>query len=184
MGEQGEYVVYVGTPTTPLHNRWADAAIAYQRARYPKMTLAAERFPGADDTEAIHRITRDVIAAYPAVRGILGMSANGPIGAGWAVRERGLQRTIAVVGTVLPSQAAALIKDGAIRCGYLWSPADAGYAITALAKLALDGVEMEDGMEIPGLGKARVDPGNRRISVDRMIAVDRDNVAELAAQGL
>jgi simple sugar transport system substrate-binding protein len=29
MGEEGDYVVYVGTLTTPLHNKWADAAIAY-----------------------------------------------------------------------------------------------------------------------------------------------------------
>ena len=36
MGEEGDYVVYVGTLTTPLHNKWADAAIAYQKAHYPE----------------------------------------------------------------------------------------------------------------------------------------------------
>jgi simple sugar transport system substrate-binding protein len=47
MGEEGEYVVYVGTLTTPLHNIWADAAIACQEANYPKMKLVA--VPGADE---------------------------------------------------------------------------------------------------------------------------------------
>jgi len=49
MGEEGEYVVYVGTLTTPLHNIWADAAIACQEANYPNMKLVADRFPGADE---------------------------------------------------------------------------------------------------------------------------------------
>src|SRR6266850_1722386 len=49
LGGEGEYVVYVGTLTTPLHNKWADAAIAYQQKNFPKMKLVADRFPGADD---------------------------------------------------------------------------------------------------------------------------------------
>lgn len=45
MGEEGEYAVYVGSLTTPLHNIWAAAAIAYQKENYPKMKLVADRFP-------------------------------------------------------------------------------------------------------------------------------------------
>ena len=44
MGEEGEYMVVVGGLTVPLHNAWADAAIAYQKEHYPKMKLAADRF--------------------------------------------------------------------------------------------------------------------------------------------
>ena len=31
MGGKGEYIVYVGSLTVPLHNKWADAAIACRR---------------------------------------------------------------------------------------------------------------------------------------------------------
>ena len=51
MGEEGEYVAYVRTLRTPLHNIWADAAIAYQEANYPNMKLVADRFPGATSCE-------------------------------------------------------------------------------------------------------------------------------------
>jgi simple sugar transport system substrate-binding protein len=44
MGEEGEYMVVVGGLTVPLHNAWADYAIAYQKEHYPKMKLAADRF--------------------------------------------------------------------------------------------------------------------------------------------
>ncbi len=126
MGESGEYVVYVGTLTTPLHNKWADAAIAYQKAHYPKMKLAADRFPGADEIDTSYKTTLDVIKAYPNLKGIAGFGSNGPIGAGNAVREKKLGKKIAIVGTVLPSQAKDLIADGIIREGFLWNPTDAG----------------------------------------------------------
>src|SRR6516164_10859913 len=42
LGEEGEYIVYVGSLTVPLHNLWADAAIAYQKEHYPKMKLVAD----------------------------------------------------------------------------------------------------------------------------------------------
>ena len=105
MGEEGDYVVYVGTLTTPLHNKWADAAIAYQKEHYPKMKLVADRFPGADEIDTSYKTTLDVIKAYPNLKGILGFGSNGPIGAGNAVREKRLGKKIAIVGTVLPSQA-------------------------------------------------------------------------------
>jgi len=184
MGEAGDYVVYVGTLTTPLHNKWADAAIAYQKAKYPNMKLVADRFPGADEIDTSYKTTLDVIKAYPNLKGILGFGSNGPIGAGNAVREKRLGKKIAVVGTVLPSQAKDLIADGIIREGFLWNPTDAGYAMVAVARLLLDGKPIKDGVEIPGLGKASVDVAGKLIKVDKIMRINNETVAGLIAGGL
>ena len=184
MGEAGDYVVYVGTLTTPLHNKWADAAIAYQKAHYPKMKLVADRFPGADEIDTAYKTTLDVIKAYPNLKGILGFGSNGPIGAGNAVREKRLGKKIAVVGTVLPSQAKDLIADGIIREGFLWNPTDAGYAMVAVARLVLDGKPIKDGVEIPGLGKASVDVPGKLIKVDKIMHINKETIAGLIAGGL
>lgn len=184
MGEEGEYVVYVGTLTTPLHNVWADAAIAYQEANYPNMKLATDRFPGADEIDTSYRTTLDVIKAYPDLKGIIGFGSNGPIGAGNAVREKRLGEKIAIVGTVLPSQAKPLIMDGTIREGYLWNPTDAGYAMVAVAKLVLDGTEIVDGIEIPGMGPASVDVENKQIKVEKIMVINKETVDGLIEQGL
>ncbi len=181
MGEKGDYVIYVGTLTTPLHNRWADAAIAYQQAHYSGMKLAVARFPGADEIDTSEQVTRDVLQAYPDVRGIIGFGSNGPIGAGNVIRERHLQKKIAVVGTVIPSQGKALIKSGVIREGFLWSPKDAGFAMVAVASLVLGGAKMETGMDIPGLGKATVDVPGKLISVDRILAFNKENIDQMIA---
>ena len=184
MGEEGEYVVYVGTLTTPLHNIWADAAIAYQEKNFPNMKLVTDRFPGADEIDTSYKTTLDVIKAYPNLKGILGFGSNGPIGAGNAVREKRLGQKIAIVGTVLPSQAKPLIMDGTIREGYLWNPTDAGYAMVAVAKLVLDGTEIVDGVEIPGLGKAAVDVENKQIKVEKIMQINKETVDGLIEQGL
>ena len=184
MGEEGDYVVYVGTLTTPLHNKWADAAIAYQKAHYPKMKLVADRFPGADEIDTSYKTTLDVIKAYPNLKGILGFGSNGPIGAGNAVREKRLGKKIAIVGTVLPSQAKDLIMDGIIREGFLWNPTDAGYAMIAVGRLVLDGKEIKDGIEIPGLGKATVDVPGKLIKVDKIMQINTGTIDGLIAGGL
>jgi simple sugar transport system substrate-binding protein len=184
MGDAGDYVVYVGTLTTPLHNKWADAAIAYQKAHYPKMKLVADRYPGADEIDTAYKTTLDVIKAYPNLKGILGFGSNGPIGAGNAVREKRLGKKIAVVGTVLPSQAKDLIADGIIREGFLWNPTDAGYAMVAVARLMLDGKPIKDGVEIPGLGKASVDVPGKLIKVDKIMRINSETIAGLIAGGL
>ena len=184
MGEAGDYVVYVGTLTTPLHNKWADAAIAYQKAHYPKMKLVADRFPGADEIDSSYKTTLDVIKAYPNLKGILGFGSNGPIGAGNAVREKRLGKKIVVVGTVLPSQAKDLIADGIIREGFLWNPTDAGYAMVAVARLVLDGKPIKDGVDIPGLGKASVDVPGKLIKVDKIMRINNETIAGLMAGGL
>ena len=65
MGGEGDYVVYVGTLTTPLHNKWADAAIAYQQKNFPKMKLVADRFPGAEIKEVRRLADEDVAVPMP-----------------------------------------------------------------------------------------------------------------------
>jgi simple sugar transport system substrate-binding protein len=184
MGEKGEYVVYVGTLTTPLHNKWADAAIAYQKAHYPNMKLATSRFPGADETDTALRTTLDVLKAYPDVTGILGFGSNGPIGAGIAVRQKHLQKKIAVVGTVVPSQAKPMIMDGTIREGFLWSPIDAGYAMVAVASRIFNKQPIESGFEVPGLGKASVDAANKVVAWNDILTINKKTIDGLIAQGL
>jgi simple sugar transport system substrate-binding protein len=100
------------------------------------------------------------------------------------VREKRLGKKIAVVGTVLPSQAKDLIADGIIREGFLWNPTDAGYAMVAVARLMLDGKPIKDGVEIPGLGKAAVDVPGKLIKVDKIMRINNETIAGLMAGGL
>ena len=184
MGGKGQYIVLVGTLTTPLHNKWADAAIAYQKEHYPGMTLATSRFPGADEVDTAEAVMRNALQAYPDVRGVIGFGSNGPIGCGNVIRQRHLQHKVAIIGTSIPSQVKPLLEAGAVRECFIWSPKDAGFAMVSVASLALKKTDFQDGMDIPGLGRAKVDAANKTISVDRVLTINKQTVDGLIAQGL
>lgn len=184
MGEEGDYICIVGTLTTPLHNLWADAAIAYQKANFPKMNLAADRFPGADQIDTAAQVVRDALQAYPKLKGVIGFGSNGPIGAGNIVRERKLQGKLAVTGFALPSQAGPLIKVGALEETFLWSPKEVGEAMVAVASLVLKSAEFKSGMDIPGIGKANVDNDRKIISVERMLVLNKATLPDLVKLGI
>jgi simple sugar transport system substrate-binding protein len=184
MGEEGEYIVYVGGLTVPLHNAWADAAIAYQKEHYPKMKLVADRYGVAESVDDSNRTTSDAILAHPNLKGILTFGSQGPIGAGRAIKEKGKADKIILVGACSPSQGKKLVKEGVIKSGYIWSPIEAGAAIVTVAKMVMDKTPITDGMEIPGLGKANVDPEKRVIRVIKVLKIDKDTVDQLAALGL
>lgn len=184
MGGRGTYICIVGTLTTPLHNLWCDAAIAYQKAHFPNMQLATSRFPGADEIDTTEQVVLDALEAYPDLRGVIGFGSNGPIGAGNISRQRHLQHKLAITGFTLPSQVKPLIEAGAVKEGFCWSPIDIGKAMVAVASLVLKKTTFQTGMTIPGLGSAQVDAANQLISVDRMLTVNKQTVDGLIATGL
>ncbi|HEY0792113.1 MAG TPA: substrate-binding domain-containing protein [Chthoniobacterales bacterium] len=184
MGEEGEYMVVVGGLTVPLHNAWADYAIAYQKEHYPKMKLAADRFGTGESLDETKRVVHDLILAHPKLKGALIYGSSGVVGAAQAVKEAGKKDQIAVIGTCSPSQARKYVMEGIIRESYIWNPVEAGKAIVNLAKLVNAGTPIVDGMDFPGLGKATVDPQKRVIRVIKLQPINKDTVAELAALGL
>jgi simple sugar transport system substrate-binding protein len=173
MGDSGQYAIFVGSLTVPLHNLWADEGLKYAAEKYPNLELVTERIPCGEDQELSKQKTLELIKAYPDLKGIIGFGSLGPPGAAQALKEKGLEDQIAVVGTVIPGHAAPYLKDGSLKHGILWDPADAGYSMTWVAKQLLEGKEITDGMEVPGVGKITLD-GNV-IKVDAMIDITADN---------
>jgi len=139
------------------------------------MKLTADPFAGADEVATAYRTFVGVLAANASLKGILGFGPDAMIGIAEALRERRLQKRIALVGTVLPTRARQWIEDGTIRQGLLWNPIDAGYGLVAVARLLLDGQRLTDGMIVPGLGRATVDASST-LTIDRMMRIDKDNL--------
>ena len=177
MGDSGEYAIFVGGLTVPLHNFWADVGIDYFEKNYPDMTLVTERIPCGEDQELARQKTLELIKAYPDLKGIVGFGSLGPIGAAQALKEKGLTDQIAVVGTVIPSQAAPYLAEGSMKEGILWNPGDAGFGMVWLAKYLLEGNEISAGVEVPGLGPVTLD--GTTVKVDNILYITPDNADSL-----
>jgi len=184
MGGEGKYILYVGSLTVPLHNKWADAAIALQKSKYPKMQLVTDRFGVAESLDDSYKTALDQMRANPDLKGILAFGSQGPIGAARAVDEKGKANSIAVVGPFSPGQGAKFIKTGAIREGFIWNPALAGETIVRVGAMLASGKEPTDGMELPGLGKVKVDKEKRQIQAQKLEAINKDTIDNLVKMGL
>ena len=183
-GGQGKYIVYVGSLTVPLHNKWADAAIALQKAKYPGMQLAADRFGVAESLDDSYRTALDQMRANPDITGILAFGSQGPIGAARAVEERGKQKNVAVVGPFSPGQGAKYIRSGAIRVGYIWNPNLTGRTIVRVGAMLAKGQAPANGAELPDIGTVKVDPERRLILAQRLEAINLESIDRLTALGL
>jgi len=174
MGPEGQYAIFVGGLTVPLHNLWADEGIKYAKEQYPGLELVTSRIPCGEDQELSKQKTLELLKTYPDLKGIVGFGSLGPPGAAQALKEKGLAGKVAVVGTVIPGHAAPYLKEGSMSHGVLWDPKDAGYSLTYVAKYMLDGGKLSDLSKIPGIGAVEVD--GDVIKVDAMADITAENV--------
>ncbi|SHO66799.1 simple sugar transport system substrate-binding protein [Pseudoxanthobacter soli DSM 19599] len=184
MGGKGKYIVYVGSLTVPLHNAWADAAIAYQKEKYPEMEMVGDRFGVAESLDESIKTTQDQLRAHPDLTGILTFGSQGPIGAARVLDDRGKAKSVALVGGFSPGQGLKYVMNGTIRGGYIWNPMTAGQVFVQLSKMLAEGKEPTDGMELVGVGPVKVYPDKRLIQAQKLEALDKANIQRLADMGL
>jgi simple sugar transport system substrate-binding protein len=148
MNQQGEYAAFVGSLTSRSHNEWVDGAVARRKEKYPDLRLVVDRIEEYDDQNTAYEKTKELIKAYPNLKGIQGSASSTAVGAGLAIEEKGLQDKIAVVGTGLVSQCKPYLESGSIKLISFWDPADAGYVMNRIAVMLLDGQALADRMDL------------------------------------
>ena len=185
MGGKGEYAVFVGSLTVPLHNAWADAAIAYLKAKYPDMKQVGDnRYGVAESVDNSRQTALDLMAAHPDLKGFLAFGSQGPIGAGRAIEERHKVGQVFVYGPFSPGQGKKLTHEGAISGGFMWNPAEAGRVFVVFGKMLADGTPIKDGETIQGLGVVHPDEKTHNIITDNLVPLNADTVDKLADMGL
>lgn len=182
MGEEGQYIQFVGSLTNASHNEWMDCAKAYADKNYPNLEFIA-KYESKEDQEVAYNTMKDVLKTYPDVKGVMGAAAGDVVGAGRAIEEAGLADTTAVVGTSIPSYAGELLKTGAVDLAMAWDPATAGYAANVVAYKLLKGEEIKDGMDlgVPGYEKIKLIEGVNGVPViygSAWIKMDAENMDE------
>ncbi len=180
----GQYAVYVGSLTVPLHNAWADAAIAWMGENCPQLELIGERYGVAESVDDSRTTALDLIAANPDLKGFLAFGSQGPIGAGRAVQERRMGGQIHVLGPFSPGQGRQLVHEGILSGGFMWNPMEAGRVFVTMGKMLADGASIEEGTMIEGLGTVSPDPATRNIITDNLLELNVNTVDGLADMGL
>lgn len=184
MHEEGNYAMYVGSLTVPLHQQWTDAALHYQQQHYPKMQLVADKFGVGESLDGSIRTTNELMSKYPDLKGIMAFGSQGPIGAGRAVMNRHKTQQVCVIGAFSPGQGASLVKRDAIKGGFIWNPMTAGEVFVRIADMMQKKAPITDGMTIEGLGKVKVDEAQHTILGNNSESLDKANLPKLVKMGL
>lgn len=178
MGEEGEYAVFVGKLTNVSHNQWVDAAVAYQKEKYPKMTLVGDKNETNEDAATAYRKAQELLVAYPNIKGFQGSSSNDPIGIGQAIEEAGLEDGTVVVGTSLVSLTSNLLETGAVDSISFWDPKDAGKAMVEIALRLLNGETIAEGTDLGVPGYNAVIVKDDVIYGSAWVDVTKENMAD------
>lgn len=181
MQGEGKWAVFVGSLGQQTHNQWADGGIENAKANNPKMELVEGKQESFNDPDKAYAKAQELLKKYPDIKGFQGSSSLDVIGIGRAIEEAGLQDKTCVYGTSLPSAAGKLLATGAIDGISFWDPKDAGFVMNKVAKLLIDGKEVNDGddLGVPGYNKVTVrqGPGAGKIILGQAWAdVDKTNM--------
>jgi simple sugar transport system substrate-binding protein len=161
MGDAGgTYAHFVGGLTVTSHNNWVKGAEDQASSEYPKVKSIGDPISSDESADTAYQRTKELLATYPDLRGILGAASTDVVGAGRAVAEAGKEDSVCVIGTSLPSTAGDALKTGAVDTITFWDPALAGKAMLTIAKKLLAGEEIVDGtdLDIPGYEKITQSP--------------------------
>ena len=178
MGEEGEYAVFVGSLGSKTHNEWVDGGIARQQEAYPNMTMVGDKNESFDDAEIAYQKAKEILAAYPNIKGFQGSASTDVAGIGRAVEEAGLQDEVAVVGTSLPSIAGDLLTTGAIDAIGFWDPAVAGAACNKIALMIINGEEVGEGTDLGIDGYNSLKAQGNVLYGDAAVYVDAETAAD------
>ncbi len=181
MGSEGTYTTMVGHVTNASHNEWADGGVAQQKAKYPKMKLldAEPRVESQDDGETAYQTAKELLKKYPDLKGIMGTSSFDAPGIARAIDELGLKGKVFTAGTGMPAANKKILVDGSVSALTLWDPADAGYAMAALAKKILDGDKIEGTVDlgVKGYEDMEFSKDNPKVLQGKgWVVINKDNV--------
>jgi ABC-type sugar transport system, periplasmic component len=179
IGEEGEYAIMVGGLTMQTHIEWADGAVARQKEKYPNMKLVTDYVEsGAEGQQGAYEKAKELIAAYPNLKGIIGMDAVNPPGIALAIEETGNTGKIVTVGTSLVSMSKQYLENGSIAKISFWDPALAAEAMAKIVTLVAENKEITDGMDlgVPGYNSVLVD--GKVIYGSAWIDVTTDNMGD------
>jgi rhamnose transport system substrate-binding protein len=117
-------IVSAGSTATNL-NAW----IGYMKARlkrYPRLHLVSVQYAG-ESISGSDQIASRLIAAYPNLKGMIGVASTNVPGLAEAVQEAGKVGKIAVTGETDPNTIRPAIESGVVKAVVLWNPTYLGY---------------------------------------------------------
>lgn len=176
-GGRGEFAVITGSMTAANQNAWIDAIKQVIASKYPEMKLVDVR-PSEVDPELAYRVTRDLLKAYPDLKGVWAITSMALPQAARAVKDAGKSGQVAVTGLAVPSAMKPYVADGTVKQFLLWNPKDLGYLTVYAAQALLDKEPLPEKLKAGLLGDIQV--SGTEVLLGPPIRFDKENIDQFA----
>lgn len=170
----GKIGILTSSIQAPNQSQWARAMRAYAKEKYPQLELLQETEHGEDRNRGVSR-AKDLIAAQPDLKGIIGLTSVAVPAAAEAVHKEGKKGQIKVTGVSTPKDMRDYVKEGTVKTVILWNPIDLGYLTVYVADLVRKGEMPATGAIMAGrLGAISV--RNGEVLLGKPLRFTRENI--------
>lgn len=135
---EGDFLIVTAVLTAPNQNRWIEELKKYAAEKYPNMNFPAI-LPGDEDLEKSKNVTLNYLQGNPETVGVYTVTGIATPGVIEAVKQLGMEDSVAVTGLGVPSLIRPYLKDGSLKEAALWSPIDIGYGAIYMANALHNG---------------------------------------------
>ncbi|MGP1395547.1 MAG: autoinducer 2 ABC transporter substrate-binding protein [Inquilinaceae bacterium] len=150
VGDEGKIAIVSDAPTIQSMQNWIAAIQERAETAYPGLEIVS--VDHTDGTAArAYQFATDAMTRNPDLKAILGMASTTCPGIAQAVEAADAIGSVLSAGYCSPNTARDYIKSGAMPYSVLWNPADLGYLTVWVGKHLLDGGEITETMDVPGL---------------------------------
>lgn len=176
---KGKVAVMIASPSAANIIAWRDSALAKIERDYPDIEIVGV-YPSNDDQQKAYENAKSFIQANPDLSGILCLAGAETPAACKAVEEAieaGQLEAgqVKVGGMGIPSLVRQYIKNGTMSESVMWDPMSLGYLTVWTLDQLSAGKEIEDGMDVPGVGTIKVEGERIYCGTFRFTAEDVDN---------
>jgi rhamnose transport system substrate-binding protein len=181
-GYAGEFAILSATKDAPDQNMWIHLMQEELKnnPKYKRMRLV-EIVYGDDQTEKSAAAMEDLLAKYPALKGLIAPTAVGLPAACKVVRDKGLSSKIRVTGLGLPSEMEEFVQDGTCDGFQLWNPPYEGYvAVFLVWAEKKQGFSPQPGAAFDAgkLGPHTILPNGQILTLETPMLYDKSNIKE------
>jgi rhamnose transport system substrate-binding protein len=175
MGGKGQLAILSAGPTATNLNQWIYYMKERAKAKYPGIQLLPIQYAG-EDVSGATQITLKILAAYPNVKGFIGVASTIPPGIAQAVQEAGKAGKVAITGVTDPNSIRPFIQDGTVQKVVLWDPVKLGYLTVWGVLQVLEGHKFSQWNNVPNIGKVEYFPANHELLLGPPLVIDKSNV--------
>ena len=175
MGGQGKWAIVSCGQTAQNLNNWIGIEKKYISSKYPGMQLVDTVYAGEDQAKSV-QLAKDLMAAHPDLKGLIGQCSVSAPGVAQAVTEVNKIGKVFTTGISTPSSMKQYIKSGAQSKTVLWDVTKLGYLTVWAGQQLAQGKSFQATNDVPNVGQVKYDAAKKMLILGPPLVFTKDNV--------